>query len=156
PQETRIGFGNDGVIHDQIPTSHREQEAQGQVEKYVPRPRPLEHTDQAIVEDAVKRVSYSRTGRHVAQIQQRHEVYPQWLRHRVLPPQGDSMPVFMRASTSAYLLSSARRTRRMSSRCTGIRCAMLGSCRAMCSSSSAAPIPAMVISSSPRSTVHGP
>src|SRR5215468_973617 len=105
----QLDNADDGVIHDQIPTSHREQEAQGQVEEYVPRPRPLEHTGQAIVGDAVKRVSYSRTGRHVAKIQQRHEVYPQWLRHRVLPPQGDSMPVFMRASTSAYLLRETKR-----------------------------------------------
>src|SRR5262252_4087768 len=70
----------------------------------MPRPGALKHTGQAIVGDAVKRVSYSRTGRHVAKIQQGHEVYPQWLRHRVSPPKRESMPVFMRGSTSAYLL----------------------------------------------------
>src|SRR5215471_4939981 len=71
----------------------------------MPRPGALKHTGQAIVGDAVQRVSYSRTGRHVAKIQQGHEVYPQWLRHRVSPPKRESMPVFMRGSTSAYLLS---------------------------------------------------
>src|SRR5215471_4760032 len=70
----------------------------------MPRPGALKHTGQAIVGDAVQRVSYSRTGRHVAKIQQGHEVYPQWLRHRVSPPKRESMPVFMRGSTSAYLL----------------------------------------------------
>src|SRR5215471_9201218 len=73
----------------------------------MPRPGALKHTGQAIVGDAVQRVSYSRTGRHVAKIQQGHEVYPQWLRHRVSPPKRESMPVFMRGSTSAYLLPEA-------------------------------------------------
>src|SRR5215471_4997660 len=73
----------------------------------MPRPGALKHTGQAIVGDAVQRVSYSRTGRHVAKIQQGYEVYPQWLRHRVSPPKRESMPVFMRGSTSAYLLLGA-------------------------------------------------
>src|SRR5262249_31312748 len=94
-----------GVIHDQIPAGHSKQEAQSQVEEYVPRPRPLEHTSQAIVGDAVKRVSYSRTGRHVGKIQQRHEVYPQWLRHRFSPSKREAMLVFMLTSSDAYLLS---------------------------------------------------
>jgi hypothetical protein len=54
---------------------------------------PLEHAGQLIVGCAVKRVSYSRTGRDVGRIQQSPEVYPEWLRHRVSPPKRDSMPV---------------------------------------------------------------
>jgi hypothetical protein len=31
--------------------------------------------------------------------------YPEWLRQRVVPPQGDSMPLFLPFSTPAYLLN---------------------------------------------------
>src|SRR5215831_5765937 len=70
----------------------------------MPRPGALEHAGQLIVGGAVKRVSDSRTGCDIGKIQQSHEVYPKWLRHRVSPPKRDSMPVFMQVSTSAYLL----------------------------------------------------
>src|SRR5215471_7234392 len=58
--------------------------------------------------DAVKRVSHSRTAGQVGKIEQRHEVYPQWLRHRVSPPKRESMPVFMLTSSDAYLLLVSR------------------------------------------------
>src|SRR4029453_12914732 len=70
----------------------------------MPRPGPLKHGGQLIVGGGVKRVSNGRGRGQSGKIQQRHEVYPEWLRHRVFPPQGDSMPVFMWGSTSAYLL----------------------------------------------------
>src|SRR5215472_13580985 len=70
----------------------------------MPRPGPLQHARQPIVGDAVKRVSDGRTAGQVGKIQQRHEVYPQWLRHRCSPPKRESMPFFMQASSRAYLL----------------------------------------------------
>src|SRR5215471_394752 len=100
----------------------------------MPRPGALKHAGQAIVGDAVKRVSYSRTGRHVAKIQQRHEVYPQWLRHRVSPPKRESMPVFMRGSTSAYLLFCANSSQTSSRAHIGCQASpriVLAGCRAV-------------------------
>jgi hypothetical protein len=70
----------------------------------MPRPGPLEHAGQLIVGGAVKRVSNGGARCQSGTIQQRYEVYPEWLRHRVFPPQGDSMPFFMRLSTTAYEL----------------------------------------------------
>src|SRR5499427_3014848 len=54
--------------------------------------------------DAVKRVTHSRTAGQVGKIEQRHDVYPPWLMHRVSPPKRESMPVFMLTSSDAYLL----------------------------------------------------
>jgi hypothetical protein len=100
-QPLRIRVFYDRVIKDQLAPSDREPCAQGQLQEGVPRPGAMEHTGQPIVGGAGKRVSYSRTGREVGTIQQRHAVYPQGLRHRVFPPQEDSMPFFMRVPLPA-------------------------------------------------------
>ena len=67
----------------------------------MPRPGSLEQARQLSVGDAGKRVSHSGTGRDVGKIPQGPEGYPEWLRYRVIPPQGDSMPLFLLFSTSA-------------------------------------------------------
>jgi DNA invertase Pin-like site-specific DNA recombinase len=38
------------------------------------------------LKEVCKYFSPARTGRSLGKIQQSHEVYPKWLRHRVLPP----------------------------------------------------------------------
>jgi hypothetical protein len=107
PAAARGGLRSHRVLHDQRPARDGAPEAPGPAEAYGPGPGPREHTGQAIVGDAVTRVSDGRTGRHGGQIQQGPAVSPQWLRQRFAPPKRESMPLCMRTASGAYPLAEA-------------------------------------------------
>jgi hypothetical protein len=101
PQQPCCRFRHARVSHDERTPRYSEQGASRQVEEWMPRPGPLEHAGHLIVGGAVNRVSHGGARGPSGQIPQRHEVSPEWLRQRVVPPQGDSLPFLVRVSMTA-------------------------------------------------------